>query len=75
MDIIVKIIDFPTTKVTEAVTQNADGTYTIFLNAKMSAEKRLMAYLHALGHIQGNDFEKSNVQEIEYYAHKKSGSA
>ena len=70
-DILVKIIDFPNTKVSEAVTANDDGSYTILLNAKMSHERLQKAYLHALGHIEHNDFEKSDVQEIEYEAHRR----
>ena len=70
-DVFVKVIDFPTTKVKETVTENSDGSYTIFLNAKMSADQLEKSYLHALGHIEHNDFEKENVQIIEYEAHNK----
>ena len=70
-DIYVKVIDFPTTKVKETVTANEDGSYTIFLNAKMSADQLEKAYVHALGHIEHNDFEKSDVQAIEYEAHQR----
>lgn len=65
------IIDFPVTCVSEMVRQNEDGSYTILLNAKMSHERLQKAYLHALGHIKNNDFEKDNVQEIEYEAHRR----
>ena len=67
-DIIVKLIDFPTTA-KEAVTENEDGTYTVFINAKLTREKQLEAYMHALGHIMGNDFEKENADEIEFIVH------
>lgn len=70
-DVLVKVIDFPNTKISESVTANPDGSYTIFLNAKMSHERLQKAYLHALGHITHNDFEKSDVQEIEYEAHMR----
>ena len=70
-DVYVKVIDFPTTKVKETVTSNEDGSYTIFLNAKMSRDQLEKSYLHALGHIENNDFEKSDVQEIEYEAHRR----
>ena len=65
------IVDFPVTCASEMVMQNADGGYTILLNAKMSHERLQKAYLHALGHIMHNDFEKSDVQEIEYEAHRR----
>ena len=68
-DIIVKLIDFPTTA-KEAVTENEDGTYTVFINAKLTREKQLEAYMHALGHIMGSDFEKDNVDQVELMAHQ-----
>jgi hypothetical protein len=68
-DIQIRILDFPTTKVTETVTQNADGSYTIFLNSRMTQERQLESYLHAMRHITNNDFEKTDVQTIESEAH------
>jgi hypothetical protein len=68
-DIQIRILDFPTTKVTETVTHNADGSYTIFLNSRMTQERQLESYLHAMRHITNNDFEKTDVQEIESEAH------
>ena len=54
----------------EQITANSDGSYTIFLNARLSHERQLEAYAHALSHIQGNDFEKDNADMIELSAHK-----
>ncbi len=53
----------------EAVTENEDGSYTIFINARLSYEKQMQSYLHAMRHIAGDDFQKDNVQKIEYLAH------
>lgn len=53
----------------EAVTENEDGSYIIFINARLNYEKQLQAYLHALKHIAGDDFSKEYVQEIEHNAH------
>lgn len=50
---------------------NPDGSYTIFINAKLSVEMQRKVYLHELKHIKNNDFEKYNVDKIEYYAHKE----
>ena len=69
-DIIVKLIDFPTSA-KEAVTENEDGSYTIFINAKLTHENQLEAYAHALGHIMGSDFKKENADEIEFIAHQQ----
>lgn len=68
-DIQIRLLDFPTNKVTETVTHNADGSYTIFLNSRMTQERQLESYLHAMRHITNNDFEKTDVQEIESEAH------
>ena len=53
----------------EAITENEDCTYTIFINNNLSMAKRLKAIQHALEHIEENDFEKDDVQEIEYKRH------
>lgn len=69
MDINTKIIDMDVL-VGEQITANSDGSYTIFLNARLSHERQLEAYAHALRHIQENDFEKENADQIEVKAHK-----
>lgn len=56
-------------KTSEAVTENEDGSYTIFVNRNLCESKRLNAINHALSHINGYDFEKSDVQTIEAEAH------
>lgn len=55
--------------VNEAVTENEDGSYTIFVNNNLCESKRIKAINHAIKHIKENDFEKENVQEIEGKAH------
>lgn len=55
--------------VNEVVTENEDGSYTIFINSRMNYEKQMRAYLHAMEHINGDDFQKEDVQHIEYHAH------
>lgn len=51
------------------VTKNEDGTHTIFINANLSFKEQCKAYHHELRHIINNDFEKTNVQEIESETH------
>ena len=60
------LLDMPTN---EAVTVNEDGSYTIFINARLNREQQIKSYYHAMKHIVGEDFEKKNVQEIEVLAH------
>ena len=53
----------------EAITENEDGSFTIFINSNLCDSKRLKAINHAIRHIAGRDFEKADVQEIETSAH------
>ena len=55
--------------VNEVITENEDGSFTIFINNNLCDSKRLEAIDHAIRHITGRDFEKNNVQEIESAAH------
>lgn len=68
-DLQVVLVDFPK-KGNEAVAKNEDDSYTIFLNAKLTHEKQLEAYAHALRHIENEDFEKVDVGTIEHEAHQ-----
>lgn len=70
-DINVVLIDFPNTKTRESVTENEDGSFTVFINSRLSSNMQLEAYQHALRHIEENDFEKADVQVIEAVAHQK----
>lgn len=53
----------------EMVVLNEDGSYTVFINTRLNYEQQMKAYLHAMKHITGDDFQKYNVQEIECSAH------
>ena len=68
-DVNVILLDFKDTKPSEMVTENEDGSYTIFVNARLSQDGRMRAYQHAMKHIQGNDFQKDDIQQIEASAH------
>lgn len=56
-------------KVNEVITENEDGSYTIFVNSNLCESKRLHAIRHAFKHIKGRDFSKEDVQEIEAHSH------
>jgi hypothetical protein len=58
------------TAIIEQITKNADDSYTIFLNGRMSSAALQEGFEHALGHIRRNDWEKFDVQQIEYEAHQ-----
>lgn len=65
----VKLIQFPTNKVGEAVVENEDGSYTIFINSSFNKDRQVESFKHAVEHILGDDFSKLDVNSIEYYAH------
>ena len=50
---------------------NKDGSYTIIINAHLSAEMQLMIYEHELAHINSSDFEITNesVDALELRQH------
>lgn len=52
-----------------SVWHNADDSYTIFINPKLSYERQQEVFEHELRHITNHDFEKHNVQQIEFFAH------
>ncbi len=70
MDVYVYEIDLPMT-VHEMVTpDSSDDGYTIYINRRLSDNKKLEAYEHALVHCMSRDFEQdNNVQAIETRTH------
>lgn len=52
-----------------SVWHNADDSYTIFIDGKLSKETQKKVFRHEIKHICGNDFEKYDVQMIEAEAH------
>ena len=57
------------TAIEEQVVYNADNSFSIFINARISNERQMIAYQHALKHILNNDFNKKSVDDIETDAH------
>ncbi len=57
--------------VNEVVTENEDGSFTIFVNSNLCDSKRLKAINHAFRHIANKDFAKADVQGIELSAHNQ----
>jgi len=51
--------------VEEQVVKNEDGSYSIFINARLSTNRQREAYLHALQHIYRDDFSGSDADAIE----------
>jgi hypothetical protein len=53
------------TAVEEEVHPNEDGSFTIFINARLSNDRQMFAYRHALEHIMNDDFGKYCADDIE----------
>lgn len=66
-EVFVYIIDLPP-KISEMVCP-CDGGYCVYLNARLSQAAREQAYRHAMWHIENNDWERDDVQQIELEAH------
>lgn len=65
----VRIMDLPP-RIKGFVTRR-DGVPVIVLNARLNREQQQKAYLHEKKHIDNNDFEKEDVDQIEANAHEK----
>lgn len=69
-DVFVEIIDLGSSTIPETIVKNDDGSYTVFINARFSFEHQQESIQHALRHLEHNDFDKDNVQQIEFEAHQ-----
>lgn len=68
-NVYVNLYDLPAA-VRSFVVCNADQTYTIVLNSRLSREQNLISYWHEIGHIKNGDYEKqSSADFIEINAH------
>lgn len=65
----IRLIRFPSCKVHEAVTMNEDGTATIFLDKNETRELQIRRFKHVMRHLDGDDFDKYDAQEIESETH------
>lgn len=53
------------TAVEEEVHPNEDSSFSIIINARLSFERQMLAYQHAIEHIMNDDFSKDNADAIE----------
>ena len=64
-DVNVHVLDFGNS-IPATVTINDDGSFSIFLNARLSYEQRMRAYQHEMRHIRNEDFtNRKTIEEIE----------
>lgn len=69
IDCNVQFVKFPSPKVHELVTENEDGSITVFLDKNATRESQYKRFQHVMKHLAGDDFSKCDVQEIEAEAH------
>ncbi len=51
-------------------TKNDDGSYSIFLNSRLSKEVQLSGYVHEICHIDKEDIDSvDDIDTLEFYAH------
>ena len=53
----------------EHIIDNQDGSYTVFLNARLNYETQREGFRHAIDHVMNKDYDKEDVQQIEMSAH------
>ena len=71
MDYIVQLVNLPLS-VRSFVRENDDFTSaTIVINARLSHEQQKERYVHEVDHMEGNDFEKDDVNKVEVNAHRR----
>ena len=64
-DYFIRMVDMPY-GMHGSVSPNCDGTYSVYINLRDSVERQRKALDHEVKkHIEGNDFAKSDVHEIE----------
>lgn len=67
------LVDMPTS-VRGMTVENADGSYTLLLNARLSQAGQLRALKHEQAHLRHGDFERDDpADQIEAERHKKEG--
>ena len=54
----------------ELVTENEDGSYSVFIDPDLSENERIERFIHAVKHINRNDFQRDTTADIaEYETH------
>ena len=72
MEYQIKMLNMPTS-IRALTVMNEDGSFTIFINCRLSFEQQKKSFLHELEHINNNDFDKMiSVDTLEHYAHERT---
>lgn len=69
LDVNVVLADMPS-KIRAYTISNPDGSFTIWLNARLTHYQHLLSYHHEMNHIENGDYDrKCNINLIECHAH------
>ncbi len=58
-DIFIRFVSFPTLRVYGATALDENGDYNIFIDERLSNEKKLETYRHEVMHIKNRHFDSS----------------
>lgn len=65
VDYFVRTVDLPT-EVGGLVAVNEDGTYSVYINARLSSSRQKKALRHEVDHIENDDFYNGKpIEEVE----------
>lgn len=65
-DYCVRVINFPNATIGAAVIEDADGFYSIYLNARMPREAQRRSFYHEIRHLENDDFHNGKpIRDIE----------
>ena len=62
-EVVIRTVNLPVT-ISAYTALDSGGDYNIFINAKMSLERQIIAYRHELQHIERGDFFKEGSADI-----------
>ena len=66
VDYYIRVVPFPSWSVGGMVMPNDDGTFSVYLNARLSLERQRQALKHELEHISNGDFYNDRpIESIE----------
>ena len=69
-NIYIYYVDMPCS-IKSNVVKNDDGSYTLYLNSRLSHEANVEGYLHEVKHINNHDFTSfEDIQTIESRTHR-----
>lgn len=64
-DFFVRVVDLPV-QIGGLVTPNDDGTFSVYINARNTADRQRQSFRHEVSHIENNDFyNEKPIEEVE----------